>query len=156
YQVVSPDDAEAVQAEVNHQLKSFRELMGRDPSHLDSHQHVHRDQPVRSVLRVLGRQLNKPVRHFSPRIRYCHKFYGQTIKGEPYADGIQLERLLSILHELTSGVTELGCHPGLDAELNSMYRLERVLEVQTLCDPKIKDALRLGRIELRSFADLPK
>src|SRR5688572_29103796 len=49
YQVVPLVDADAVRTEIARQLEAFRHLMGHDPSHLDSHQHVHRREPVRSV-----------------------------------------------------------------------------------------------------------
>src|SRR5438876_11163254 len=38
YLVVQPDDARALRNEVSRQLAAFRTLMGRDPSHIDSHQ----------------------------------------------------------------------------------------------------------------------
>src|ERR1051326_8120971 len=41
YHVVDTEDKQAVEAEITHQLAQFRRLVGRDPSHLDSHQHVH-------------------------------------------------------------------------------------------------------------------
>src|SRR6516165_9836112 len=50
YQVVSPDDAEEVELEAWCQLDTFRRLLRRNPTHLDSHQHVHRREPVRTVL----------------------------------------------------------------------------------------------------------
>src|SRR4051794_21157272 len=42
YEVVDSDNPGAVAAEVGRQLAAFRSLVGRDPTHLDSHQHVHR------------------------------------------------------------------------------------------------------------------
>src|SRR4051812_5845914 len=50
YQVVDTRDADAVDAEVERQLAAFRELVQRAPSHLDSHQHVHREEPIASLL----------------------------------------------------------------------------------------------------------
>src|SRR5438105_15542053 len=46
YFVVPTDDAAAVRAEVAGQLADFNRLTGTDPTHLDSHQHVHREEPV--------------------------------------------------------------------------------------------------------------
>ena len=46
YVVVDDRDAAAVEAEVAAQLDRFEELMGRPPTHLDSHQHVHREGPA--------------------------------------------------------------------------------------------------------------
>src|SRR5205814_975995 len=42
YHVVQLDDARALCNEVSSQLASFRTLTGRDPSHIDSHQHAQR------------------------------------------------------------------------------------------------------------------
>ena len=39
----------------------FAALLGRDPTHLDSHQHVHRREPVRSVLLELGCRAGRPA-----------------------------------------------------------------------------------------------
>src|SRR5215813_7133213 len=50
YEVVAKTDAEAVSGELSHQLQVFCDLLGRPPSHLDSHQHVHRSDPVRSIM----------------------------------------------------------------------------------------------------------
>src|SRR5204862_4716610 len=36
------DDPAICRAELHRQFETFRELMGRLPTHLDSHQHVHR------------------------------------------------------------------------------------------------------------------
>jgi chitin disaccharide deacetylase len=154
YSVVPVDDVRAVSEEVGRQLDVFHLLMGRNPTHLDSHQHIHRDEPVRSVLLEAGHRLNVPVRHFHPQIRYCGKFYGQSDKGYPYPEGISIESLLAVLCELPNGVTELGCHPAAAADSDSCYRDERVLEMQTLCNPRVGAALRSAAIELCSFRDV--
>src|SRR5215475_2897529 len=39
YKVVDTEDKRAVEAEITQQLGQFRWLVGRNPSHLDSHQH---------------------------------------------------------------------------------------------------------------------
>ena len=62
YEVVDPADAGAVALEVERQLDMFRELMGREPTHLDSHQHMHHDEPLRSVMRAQAEKLGVPLR----------------------------------------------------------------------------------------------
>src|SRR5436305_2583066 len=76
YEVVSLEDPQAVRDEIHRQLDRFRDLLGRDPDHVDSHQHAHRNEPVLSVARDLAQQLQIPLRHFSS-VRYCGDFYGQ-------------------------------------------------------------------------------
>jgi predicted glycoside hydrolase/deacetylase ChbG (UPF0249 family) len=151
YQVVRPDDAEGVSEQVEWQLVEFRRLMGQDPTHLDSHQHVHRAEPVRSVLLKTARRLGIPLRHFSPAIQYCGSFYGQSGKGEPFPEAISVAGLIATLAGLPGGLTELACHPGDGEDLESMYRDERAAEVRALCDPRVRAALAAGGIELCSF-----
>ena len=50
YEVVPHDDAAAVRKEVERQLAEFFSSLGRAPTHLDSHQHVHMHEPVRAIL----------------------------------------------------------------------------------------------------------
>lgn len=145
-----------MQKEVIRQLDAYRELVGRSPTHIDSHQHVHRDEPVRSILRDLATNLHVPLRSFDPQVHHCGSFYGQTGDGEPYPEGISAEAFLNILDLLPEGVTEVGCHPGADENLDSVYRLERLDEMKVLCDPKMRQAVAKKDIELCSFAELPQ
>ena len=155
YSVVSTEDPEQVEVELNRQVREFQRLMGRNPSHLDSHQHVHRQEPVRSIVNTLGKELGIPVRDLAQRIHYCGDFYGQTGQGENWPEGISVKALKSILAGLTGNITELGCHPGYDDGLQTAYRVERAEEVKVLCDPEIRKAVAELGFELRSFDTLP-
>jgi predicted glycoside hydrolase/deacetylase ChbG (UPF0249 family) len=152
--VVDVDDRAAVQDEVARQLERFAMLVGRDPSHLDSHQHAHRQEPACSVVRAEAMRLGIPLRHYDYRIAYRGDFYGQTGNGQPLAEAITPHSLVRILEELPSGITELSCHPGMDQNLNTMYRREREREVEALCAPEVRAALEELEIELISFDDL--
>lgn len=154
YEVVQLEDAAAVAGEVQRQLACFRQLVGRDPTHLDSHQHAHRREPVRSILRQLARELCVPLRSYSRRVRYYGGFYGQQSDGTPLPDFTSVEHLVQVLTDLQAGVTELGCHPALRVDLNTMYGAERLREVASLCDPRVRSALVELGIELRSFAEV--
>jgi predicted glycoside hydrolase/deacetylase ChbG (UPF0249 family) len=154
YEVVDDEDGDAVEAEVGRQLGAFRRMLGRDATHLDSHQHVHRQEPVRSALRRAGDRLGVPVRHQHPHVRYRGDFYGQDARGWPVPDAITVDALVGVLENLPEGVTELGCHPGEVDGLDSTYRTERETEVATLCDPRVSAAVRRLGIHLCSFADL--
>src|SRR5262245_55874740 len=74
YRVVDLHERAAVEREIQRQAEAFLELAGRKPTHLDSHQHVHRQEPVRSVLNDLAQQLQVPLRHHSPLVNYCGAF----------------------------------------------------------------------------------
>lgn len=154
YEVVQVDDMTAVAEEVSRQLDTFSALLGRKPTHMDSHQHVHLREPVRSILVEIARRLSIPLRHCSPKVRYCGEFYGQTAEGSPLPDAINVDALLRILSALSPGFTELACHPANGDDLNTMYRTERVRELKALCDPRVRAALASMEITLRSFRDL--
>jgi predicted glycoside hydrolase/deacetylase ChbG (UPF0249 family) len=154
YDVTRLDDTAAVADEVSRQLAAFRRLVGTDPTHIDSHQHVHLKDPVRSVVVTIVRGLGVPLRHCSRAVQYCGRFYGQTAEGLPFPEGISVEGLITILAGLPPGLTELACHPGDGDGLETMYRQERAVEVTTLCDPRVRTAIAAERIELRSFGNV--
>ena len=51
-------------------------------------------------------------------------------------------------------MTELGCHPASEPEEGSSYSSERPVELEALCDPRVKVAVEDEGIELRSFESL--
>jgi predicted glycoside hydrolase/deacetylase ChbG (UPF0249 family) len=121
-------------------------LVGRDPTHLDSHKHVHLREPVRSAVAEAGQRLGVPVRHLDPRVRYFGGFYGEPV--------ITVENLCAIVGSLEDGITELGCHPAVGAVPGSSYSTEREQELATLCDPRVREALADAGVERKSFADV--
>lgn len=154
YEVTPSDDEPAVASEIERQLDAFTRLVGRPPTHLDSHQHVHLSQPVSRLLEQAGRRLGVPVRHLPPGPSYNGAFYGQDSRGFPLPAAITVDSLVGIIDRLPEGVTELACHPGQGTDVASAYDRERLTEVATLCSPKVRAALETNGVELRSFAEL--
>lgn len=151
HRVVDVEDEGAVAGEVQRQLARFRSLVGRAPTHLDSHQHVHRHEPVRSVMRAIADDLGLPLREHSG-VRYEGAFYGQAGRGEPYPQGITVDALCAVLDRVPEGWTELGCHPG--GAVDDPYGPERALELEALCDPRVRKRLDAEGITLRTFTEL--
>jgi predicted glycoside hydrolase/deacetylase ChbG (UPF0249 family) len=154
YEVLGDRGRESVEQELADQLETFTRLLQRAPTHLDSHQHVHLEEPARSALRAAGDALGVPVRALTPGIEYCGAFYGQSGRGEPYPEGISVEHLIEVISGLPPGVTELGCHPAAVPERASSYAHERPIELMALCDPRVIAAARQERMRLCSFAEL--
>lgn len=147
-------DEGSVEEEVVRQLEQFRSLVGRDPTHLDSHQHVHLREPARTVLRQLAGELEVPLRHLDSRVRYCGDFYGQTASGEPLPELIAPEALIALVTSLPDGITELCCHPAKGEVQGSSYAAERNRELAALCDARVRAALEREGIRLCSFGEL--
>jgi predicted glycoside hydrolase/deacetylase ChbG (UPF0249 family) len=155
YKVVDLKCESAVADELAKQIESFRALLGQDPTHIDSHQHVHLQEPVKSILLAAAIKLGVPLRNCESEISYCGGFYGQTAEGDSLPNVITVTNLKSILAELSDGISELGCHPGFADDIKTMYRGQRADEVAVLCDQRIKAAIAELGIELISFAELP-
>jgi predicted glycoside hydrolase/deacetylase ChbG (UPF0249 family) len=147
-------DADNCRAELHRQFCRFEELMGRPPTHLDSHHNVHRDARLLPHFLDLARQYGLPLREHSP-VRYFSKFYGRW-GGETHPEQISVEGLLRLVEtNVREGFTELSCHPGyVDPDFQSDYSIEREIELRTLCDPIIRTALAEQHIQLVSFRDL--
>ena len=103
------------------QLASFRRLTGGDPTHLDSHQHIHNFEPAVSMFAQVARELGVPLRHYTNGVTYCGDLYGHDSNGKPIPGAITVERLIEIIAGLPPGVTELGCHPGVGEDSGSVY-----------------------------------
>lgn len=155
YQVVRDDDVEGIAREASRQLAAFRRLIGRNPTHVDSHQHAHRGRRARSIFTEIAGRLGVPLRGCSASVRHCGSFYGQTSNGWPLPNFISVNALIRILAKLPPGFTELSCHPGLGNDVDSMYLRERALEVKTLRDPRVRAAIAELGIKLCSFRDVP-
>lgn len=146
-------DREAVAGELERQLDRFRALVGADPTHLDSHQHVHREEPVRSAASEAAVALGVPLREHGP-VNYCGDFYGRDPHGVPVPAAITPEALAALIRAFPAGITELGCHPATRAEPFTSYSEERPLELRALCDPGVRRAVAESGIRLCNFGQL--
>jgi len=153
--VIDYQDAGACRAHLARQFARFRELVGRAPTHLDSHHNAHRDPRLLPHFLELSRRHGLPLREHSP-VRYFSQFYGQW-DGQTHLEQVSVENLLHMLAvEASAGMTELSCHPGyVDPEFSSLYSVEREAELRTLCHPGVRRFLDERDIRLIGFGDLP-
>jgi adenylyl-sulfate kinase len=154
YRLVAADDRDGARAEARAQLELFRGLMGRDPTHVDSHQHVHFGSPAVHALLEIGDELGVPVRHFTESIHYLGDFYGQEGTGGVNHSALTVPNLSRLIRELGPGTTEIGCHPAAAVDFDSVYNEERLIETETLCDPAIREAIEDEKVALQSFGEL--
>jgi chitin disaccharide deacetylase len=150
-----------VLAEVEHQIELFRDLIGRLPTHLDSHHHSHRHPIVLEAVVQVAKRYRLPVRRASgavaERLHDARLFTTSTFVESFFGEGVSLEHLLEVVSQLPEGTAELMCHPGYaDAALRreSGYADERDREIRVLCDPAARSAIRAAGVELVTFAAL--
>jgi predicted glycoside hydrolase/deacetylase ChbG (UPF0249 family) len=148
-------DPAACRASLDAQLVRFTELMGRPPTHLDSHHDVHTHPSYLPHFREAAGRCGIPLRECSG-VRHCSRFYGQW-GGEHHPEQVSVAGLMQILAtEVGDGVTELTCHPGCaDPALVSSYTIERELELRTLCDGRVRGFLEGRGIALIGFGEVP-
>lgn len=151
---VNTQDPSAVALELRRQLEFFRDLTGRNPTHLDSHQHIHMDAHLVPIFQQVAHELAVNLRSCGGVVQYCGAFFGADEHMTPRPEFVSSANLIHLLDQLPTGITELSTHPGWDMALESDYRDARLVEVQTLCNPAIRQAIADRGIRLVSFADL--
>jgi predicted glycoside hydrolase/deacetylase ChbG (UPF0249 family) len=147
-------DRSAARDEVERQLDQFNHLLGRMPTHIDSHRHVHRSDGLMEMFRELADTHGLPLRH-DGQVQYVGGFYGQWEWTVTDLSHVSVDYLQWLLREETGpGWTELACHPGyVSDDFASVYLHEREHELRTLTDPRVRLTVRELGIELANFAD---
>jgi predicted glycoside hydrolase/deacetylase ChbG (UPF0249 family) len=151
--LVDLETGERCRAVLQEQMRSFRELTGRPPTHLDSHHNLHRNPRLLPYFLEVADRYGLPLREHSP-VRYLSRFYGQW-GADTHLEQISVQGLIDLVEtEISAGVTELSCHPGYcDPQLRSSYRMEREVELRTLCDPAVRAFLSARQIRLVNFGE---
>lgn len=148
------DNRAAVQDEFHRQVDQFYHLLGRLPTHVDSHRHAHRRAGLLPLFRELVAPLGVPLRGAGP-VRYVGHFYAQwewLVTNLEYVSVPFLQRVLR--EEVRPGWTELACHPGYRSpDFASVYLAEREVEVGALTDPRVRTTIADLGIRLASYRD---
>ena len=149
-------DEQAVRREFDHQLQAFRELLGRDPTHVDSHKHAHRDedgQPL-GLFHELVEPLGVPLRG-DGSVRFVGDFYAQWRWRDSDPRLISVDTFCELLAgKVTTGWTEIACHPGYQSDdFDSVYLPEREMELRTLTNARVHDAIDELGIRLASYME---
>jgi predicted glycoside hydrolase/deacetylase ChbG (UPF0249 family) len=134
------------------QLGRFRELMGSDPTHVDSHHHVHMTRM--STFAPLVEPLGVPLRG-DGRVRYLGAYFAHPRPGVVDLDRVRAPFLMDLIAgETTAEFIELGCHPGrVTADLSSSYTREREIELETLTAPGLRARVEALGVSLASYRD---
>jgi predicted glycoside hydrolase/deacetylase ChbG (UPF0249 family) len=152
--------AEVVEAEVHAQCERLEALLGRPPTHVDVHKHLHRHAGVLEGLARAARKRGLPVRSVDAAMRSALRAAGVRTNphfvgdagAEAYWTEAELERQLQALPD---GVTELMCHPGLTpSHVRSGYAAQREVELATFTSRRAADLVEALGLELVSFATM--
>ena len=176
-------DRDEMQTEFDLQIRRVRDL-GIEPSHLDSHQHIHLYPAVTSALcwaaqrhgitKVrLPREPVPPPGSVTPSIYWELVRYQGLIpkvaqdlssaglrtpdhfRGITLRGGLHFDRFLDMMARLPEGTTEVMVHPGLREPAGKVFPTEdRERELRLLTDPETRKAIENYGIELITFRGL--
>jgi chitin disaccharide deacetylase len=157
-------DREEALTEYRAQYDKARQLMGREPTHLDTHHWVHDHPALEWAIGELARETGAAARIHADAQRDRLRARGVRTPDHfarefQYEGKVGVEQLLVLLEQLAarSGVTELMCHPGEADETlmkRSGYARERPTELATLTDRRVLSAVTDLGITLATFADV--
>jgi chitin disaccharide deacetylase len=148
---VDLDDAPQAERAFLAQLERFRELVGRDPTHVDSHHHVHAHGERLERFKQLVEPIGVPLRH-AGQVAYIGGFWGQPDLEDVSA--ASLRKLIA--SQVADGFSELACHPGrISEDLRSSYLHEREAELATLTEAGLPAEIEHTGVRLVSYHQWP-
>ncbi|WP_167629854.1 ChbG/HpnK family deacetylase [Listeria valentina] len=130
------------------QIDRFEKLIGKKPTHLDSHHDVHFNPRFFEIAKALAEERGIPLRGADPRIPNVQNAF-------PDSESISPESFIQHLNKQQNySGTELFCHPGFcDLELRqlSSYNEARKLELNVLINPVVQAYLADSQFELSTY-----
>ncbi len=130
--------------EIDSQIRKFRKLFGRLPSHLDGHKYYHLLHSNFPKVLKIARKHKLPVRSTCPADRKDMKRFeiktpDQYISWHP----ARKEKLFKELSSAKSKTIELLCHPGyFDPKAIASYNKQREAELKILRDLEFRNLIR--------------
>ena len=150
-------------AEYRAQYEKARELLGREPTHVDSHHWVHDHPALEWAIGRLAHETGAAARIHSDEQRDRLRAHGvrtpdHFVREFQHEGKVDVDSLVALLDRIAkkSGVTELMCHPGEPDEAlakRSGYARERATELATLTDPRVRAKVKGLGISLSTFAE---
>lgn len=148
--------------------EQFRRLrfIGIEPTHIDTHHHVHQYPHVLEAFCEIARRFHVPARALTrsmgERLRSAGIRCADRFILDFYGDNMTAERLLELLDQAvesgdTPSVIEMMCHPGIacsDLADQSKYVHQRFLELKALRSPGLRKQLEARGFELIAYPRL--
>jgi predicted glycoside hydrolase/deacetylase ChbG (UPF0249 family) len=153
--------AEDLLAEARAQLRRFRELMRREPTHFDTHQHAHRRPDVLEAVLTLAWETGLPVRRASADVHQRLQREGirttDHFVDDFHGESATLERLVMLLSDLAPGTTEMTCQPAMVDEQQRLAEGDaaaRGRAFDALVHREARQTLQAAGVRLIRFGDL--
>ncbi|MGL4989597.1 MAG: chitin disaccharide deacetylase [Sarcina sp.] len=144
-------DVNELYEEWDFQIKKFIELMGKKPTHIDSHHFVHMNESYREIALKLAQKYSLPMRW---DFYNEEDMFTKTISGF-FGNDIGCENFKRASEEaMNYEVADIMTHPGfIDDNLrsSSSYVEKRQVELEVLVSDEIKNWIKKNNIELINY-----
>lgn len=150
--------------ELDCQYRRFVDLFGSEPTHIDSHHHVHMLAPIYPIVADFAREKGLPVRIDRQLIKqdalarevprsseaFSSEFYGETV-----SESLFLQILDAALRDNASSL-EVMCHPSFvdTTVMESAYCYPRLTELDILTSASLKQAVKDRGFRLGNYQSL--
>jgi len=151
---------EEIAYELDCQYRCFIDLFGREPTHIDSHHHVHMLAPIYPIVARFAREKGLPMRVDRQLINdqevprsteaFSSAFYGETV-----SESLFLQILDTAIEDNVSSL-EVMCHPSFvdSTIMESAYCYPRLTELDILTSASLKQAVKARGFRLGNFQSL--
>lgn len=149
-------EGDELEGEFRRQLAKFKELMKREPDHIDTHKiRPNADSSIRDLLAKYSKEHKTPIRSFG-HANFIESFFGLNIDGSGLIDEgkVSIEGFKKALQEVKEGYNELMCHVGYSDDYlrsHSSYNDIREIELSTLKSNESKNLIESMGITLCSW-----
>ncbi len=144
----------------------FLRNVGIEPTHIDTHHHVHKYPNAFKAFCEVAKLFNVPARALTPMMREDLKqaniLCTDAMIVDFYGDGMTAPWLLELIDRVMGSpirpeTIEVMCHPSAyceDLSQQSKYVQERVVELDVLCSPGLRDQLEDRGFSLIAYPGL--
>lgn len=146
--------ADVAEREYEAQILKFKNLLGKLPTHMDTHHHIHGHANIFDAIRRLSRKYKIPYRKVNHSVPGATHFLFEDLDPERHWTR---DQFLRCLKHLPKGISEIMVHPGyVDQELRhiSSFLDGREFERRFLSDRSILRLADRENIKLIHFGDL--
>lgn len=152
-------DPAEIEQEYEAQIQKIRNV-GIEPTHFDSHHHIHNLNGVARVFLKLAKKYNKKVRIYD-QSRLSGEYAGirtPAVFADTFFDQtVSAGYLKHVITECQGDSLEIMCHPAyLDLQLyqTSSYNLKRIFELGVLTGSELKGFIEEQGITLCSYNEV--
>jgi len=154
-----------IETEMLAQFHRFMKLVGRLPTHIDTHHHIHQLPEVLHHIITLAKDNDIPVRQIDPNmVKILRKssirttdYFFDTMITEANRRRSHSLYLNEIISSLKDGTTEVLCHPGYSSEKlrkQTLYSNQRQVELECLCDSLLMKRIKDEGVQLITYDEL--